>query len=187
MKRGEHGEIAGPVFKDVIEVPDLEMVAHADEQRALRDPAARAHPRCDRDAALAVQSSRRDESEGAALGRLAGLRVVVGLAGALAPVPFGDASAVVHDHALRFVVQADEQMIVGRARLDGDAERVVKLQISTHADTGQSTADEEIVHKFPIHRFARRHAEAWSSRRILYPMILRLGSPSLSSLLSYSR
>lgn len=148
MKRGEHGEIGGPVFEHVIEVPDFEMVAHADKQCALRDTALRAHPRRNRNAALAIEPCRRHEAVGAAACGLVRLDIVAALAFALAPVAFGDACTVIHDHAGRFVMQPYEEVIVCRARLDCDAEGIVKRHVTANADTRQRAADKEIVHNF---------------------------------------
>lgn len=78
MKGGEHREIAGAVFEHMVEIPDLEMVAHADEKRPLDDVASRAHPRRDQDAALTVEAGRCDEPEGPSLRRLFRRKVVVG-------------------------------------------------------------------------------------------------------------
>ena len=146
MKRGEHGQIGGSVFEHLIKVPDLEMVAHADEQGALRNAALGSHPGRDRDAALAVELGRRDEAKGAALGGVVRLRVGVALPFALAPMAFGYAGAVVHDHAWRLVVQPNEEVIVRCSRLDRDAEGIVKRHVAANADARQRTADEEIVH-----------------------------------------
>jgi hypothetical protein len=134
VKRGEHGEIGRPVFEHVIKYPDLEMVAHPDEQSALRDAAPRAHPRRDRYAALTVEFRRRDEAEGAALGGVVCLGVVIALPFAVAPVAFGDANTVVNDHARRLVMQPDEKMIVGGARLDRDAEGIVERHVAANTD-----------------------------------------------------
>ncbi|MEG3164864.1 hypothetical protein U1701_09680 [Sphingomonas sp. PB2P19] len=150
VKRCEHGEIGRAVFEHMIEVPDLEMIAHADQQRPLGDTTPPAHPRGDRDAAAPVELGRRHEPEGTAAGGFARSSVVViALSLAVAVVSGGNTRAIIDNHALRFVMQTDEEMVVRRARLDGDAERVVQRHVTTNTNARQCTADEEIVHICP--------------------------------------
>lgn len=44
MQCSEHDQITRPLFEHLIEIPDFEMAAHADQQRALGDTAPRPHP-----------------------------------------------------------------------------------------------------------------------------------------------
>jgi hypothetical protein len=147
VKRREHRQVGGAVFEHLVEVPDFEMIAHADQQRALGDRAARVQPWRDRDTAAAVEPGRRDEPEGAPPRRIVRARVVVGALRTLAAMPRDDTGAVVHDHAGCLVVQSDEQMVVHRPRLNGDAECVVQRKVAANANTRQRAADKEIIHR----------------------------------------
>lgn len=135
MERGEHREVGGALFEDLVQVPDLEMIAHADQQRALGDGSAGAHPRRDRDPPATVEPGRCDEPEGPTPCRVVGLRVVARALRAVDAVALDDAGPIVDDHARCLVVQSDEQMVVHRARLDRDAEGVVQRKAAANADT----------------------------------------------------
>jgi hypothetical protein len=165
MKRCEHGEIRRPVFEGVIEVPDFEMVAHADEQGPLGDATPLAHPRRDRDAAPAIEPGRRHEPEGAAARRLVRANIVLALPFAVAAVAGSDAGAVVHDHAPGLVVKPDEEMVVRCPRLDRDAERIVQRHVAARTNARQRTADEEIIHVFSVHRIKGCKPKARTSTR----------------------
>lgn len=115
MERGEHSQVGRALVEHLVERPDLEMIAHPDQQGPLGDASACAHPRGDRDPALAVEPGRRDEPEGTAPCGVVGLLVVVRRVCSVAPMALGDPGTVVHDHARRFVVQPDEKMVVHRA------------------------------------------------------------------------
>ncbi len=118
VERGEHGEVGGALFEHLVEVPDLEMIPHADQQGALGGSAAGAHPRRDRDPPPAVEPGRCDEPERATSCRIAGLCVVVGALRTVEAMTLDDAGPIVDDHARCLVVQSDEQMVVHRPRLD---------------------------------------------------------------------
>ena len=44
MQRGQYDQVARPLFEHLIQVPDFEMTAHADQQRALTHTPPRPHP-----------------------------------------------------------------------------------------------------------------------------------------------
>lgn len=108
VERGEHGEVGRALFEHLVEVPDFEMIPHADQQGALGGGAAGAHPRRDRDPPPAVEPSRRDEPERATPCRITGLRVVVRALRTVDAVALDDAGTIVDDHARCLVVQPDE-------------------------------------------------------------------------------
>lgn len=62
MQRGQHDQVARPLFEHLIEIPDLEMTAHADQQSALAHTPPRPHPRRDAQSPLAVHLCGGDEA-----------------------------------------------------------------------------------------------------------------------------
>lgn len=134
MERGEHRQVGRALFEHLVEVPDLEMIAHADQQGTLGHGTAGAQPRCDRDPPPAVEPGRRDEPERTAPCRVAGLRVVVRALRTVDAMTLDDAGTIVDDHARRLVMRPDEQMVVHRPRLDRDTESVVQWKTAANAD-----------------------------------------------------
>ncbi len=61
MQRGQHDQVAGALFEYLIQVPDFEVTAHADQQRALAHPAPRSHPGGNTQPPPAVHLRGRDE------------------------------------------------------------------------------------------------------------------------------
>lgn len=100
MQCRQDDQVARPLLKYGVEVPDLEMMSHADQQRALTDSAARPHPGCDRDPPLAVHLRWCDETQPAAKKHVAGaaVRSIDRQIGQCA-VMVGDAVAIIDQHA----------------------------------------------------------------------------------------
>lgn len=143
MQRGEHDQVARPLFEHGIEIPDFEMAAHADQQRTLARAAACAHPRGDPDPPLAVHLRGRDEPEPPPEQRIAC---------ATFPAPFeflmmiDDAQAIIDQHAGIVRVKADEQVFPRTARLYRYAELFGKNEFATRADGRNRTSYEEFFH-----------------------------------------
>ncbi|WP_258191201.1 hypothetical protein [Sphingomonas sp. PP-CE-3G-477] len=112
MQCGQHDQVARPLFEHLIEIPDFEMMPHADQQRALPDAAARAHPRRDRDPPLAVHLRGRDEAEAPSQQRIA--RTAFPVRSEFA-VLIDDARAVIDEHAGIVGVKTDEQILASAA------------------------------------------------------------------------
>ncbi len=100
----------------------------------------------DRNTPLTIESGRRDEPERAAARGFGCLYIVANQTFAVLAMEFGDAGPIVDDHALRFVVQADEKLVVHRPRLDGDTECIMQRHVAANADARQCTADKKIAH-----------------------------------------
>lgn len=112
MQRGKDGEVAGALLEYLIEIPRLEMLAHADQQRALADAAARSHPGRDRYPSLAVHPGRRDKTETPSQQHVA-RAALPALPCHLADerlVPVRHARVVVDEHAGIVRMQPDEQI-----------------------------------------------------------------------------
>ena len=128
MQRGEDDQVARSLFEHQIEIPDFEMAAHADQQRALADAASRPHPGRDPDTPLAVHLRGRDEPQPSSqqrLARLARLALPPAEQGVLSIVMMHrDAVAVADDHARVIRMKTDEQIVADRARLYRHAEMI---------------------------------------------------------------
>ncbi len=144
MQCGEDDQVARPLLEHGIEVPDLEMAPHADQQRTLAHAASRAHPRCDPDAALAVHLGRRDEPETPPEQHVA--RAAFPAAPLQVPVMIRNALPVIDQHAGIVGMKSDEQIIPRRPRLNGDTEMFRKDQFALGTDRRNRTSHEEIIH-----------------------------------------
>lgn len=146
MQCGEHDQVARPLFEDLIEVPDFEMAAHADQQRALGDTAPRPHPRCDAESSLAVHLRRCDESEPPPQQRIAGTAVPAPRASRQLLMMLGDAVTIVDQHARIVGVETDKQILPSLSCLDGDAEVLGKIQFAPRIDRRYRASYEKFVH-----------------------------------------
>ncbi len=149
MQRGKHDQVARPLFEDLIEVPHFEMPAHADQQRALADPAPRPHPRCDPQLPLAVHLRRRDEPEPTSQQRIARppLPVRTNRAFRERSMLLGDAVAIVDEHARILRMQPDEQFVAHGSRLDRNTEMIGECQLAARADRRNRTAYKQVFHR----------------------------------------
>lgn len=125
MQRGEDDQVARPLFEHQIEIPDFEMAAHADQQRALADAASRPHPGRDPNPPLAVHLCGRDEPQSSSQQRLARLALPPAEQGVLSIMMMHrDAVTVADDHARVIRMKTDEQIVADRARLYRHAEMI---------------------------------------------------------------
>ena len=147
MQRGEHDQVAGALFEHGIEVPDLEMAAHADQQRPLADAAPRPHPRRDPEPPLAVHRCRGDEPEPSAQQRVARAAFpVVACRVHELLVPIDDIVPIIHQQAWIIGVKPDEQVFACTASLYRYAEMFGKTEFASRADRRDRTSHEEFVH-----------------------------------------
>ncbi len=144
VERGQHDQIARPLFEHLIEVPDFEMTAHADEQRSLAHTAPRPHPRCDAEPPLAVHLCGCDETEASPQQRVARAAI---------PRPFaaerrqramlvGNTATIIDQHARIVGVKTDEQVLARLSCLYRNAEMLGKDQFATRADRRNRTSHE---------------------------------------------
>lgn len=125
MQCGEDDQVARPLFEHEIEIPDFEMTAHADQQRALADAASRPHPGRDPNPPLAVHLRGRDEPQPSSQQRLARLALPPAKQVVLSIVMMHrDTVAVADDHARVIRMKTDEQIVADRARLYRHAEMI---------------------------------------------------------------
>ncbi len=143
MQRGEDDQIPRPLFEYLIEIPDFEMTAHADQQRALLHPAAGSHPRRDAEPALAVHLRGRDEAQPPPEHRIARAPLPVSRNVAMMIV---DARAIIDQQARIFGMETNEQIVPYAPGLDRDAELIGKNQIATCAYRRYRASNEDIVH-----------------------------------------
>ncbi|MES2422025.1 MAG: hypothetical protein V4595_12135 [Pseudomonadota bacterium] len=169
MQRSQHDQVARPLFEHLIEVPDFEMAAHADQQRALAHTPPRAHPRGDAEPALAIHLRGRNEAQAPPQQRVARPAVPRTLAAKLRQraMLVGDATTIVDQHARIIGVETDEQVLARLSCLYRNAEMLGKDQFATRADRRNRTSHEEFVHD----RYTLNNDEVSTSQcfRILYP------------------
>lgn len=148
MQRGQYDQVARPLFEHLIQVPDFEMTAHADQQRALTHTPPRPHPRRDAQSPLAVHLRRRDEAEAPPQQRVARPAVPRLRTAKLgqSTMLVGNAAAIVDQHAGIVGVKTDEQILARLSCLYRNAEMLGKDQFATRADRRNSTSHEEFVH-----------------------------------------
>ena len=148
MQRGQHDQVARPLFEHLIQVPDFEMTAHADQQRALAHAPPRPHPRRDAQSPLAVHLCGRDETEAPPQQRVARPAVPRRRAAKLRQrtMLVGNAATIVDQHAGIVGVKTDEQILARVSCLYRNAEMLGKDQFATRADRRNRTSHEEFVH-----------------------------------------
>ncbi|MEG3082890.1 hypothetical protein U1707_04490 [Sphingomonas sp. PB2P12] len=144
---GKDDQVARPLFENLVEVPDLEMTAHADQQRALADAASRPHPRRDVDTPLPVHVGRRNETQPSSQQHVARLALPAVEHDALGFVAVnGDAVASADDHAGMIGMKTDEQFVADSSRLYRDTEMVWQGEFALGVDRRNRTANEKIGH-----------------------------------------
>lgn len=143
MQRGKDDQVARPLFEHLVQIPDLEMMAHADQQRALSDTATRAHPRRDRDPAFTVHMCWRDETQSPPQQSIAcsAFPVCSNFA-----VMIYYAGTIIDEHAWIIRVKTDEQVFAHATRLYRDAELLGKHQFAARTDRRHRTSYEKLVH-----------------------------------------
>ena len=147
MQCGKDDQVAWPLFENLIEIPDLEMTAHADQQRALADAASRPHPRRDADTPLPIHLGRCDETEPSSQQHFARFPLPAVEHAALGFVAMhGDPVAVADDHAGMIGMKTDEQVVADGARLYRDTKMVWQGEFALGVDGRDRTADENISH-----------------------------------------
>ena len=152
MQHGEYDQVARPLLEHLVQVPDFEMAAHADQQRALAHPPPRSHPGCDAEPSLAVHLRGRDEPEPPSQQRIALPGVTRALAAELGKLGqrtmmCGNASAIVDQQARIVGMETDEQIIVRLPCLYRDAEMLGKDQFATCTDRRYCTSHKEVFHR----------------------------------------
>lgn len=174
MQRGQHDQVPRPLFKHLIEVPDFEMTAHADQQRALAHTPPRPHPRCDAQSPLTVHLCGRDEAKPPPQQRIARPGLPCPLAAELRQrtMLVGHAAAIVDQHAGIIGVKTDEQILARLSCLYRNAEMLGKDQFATRADRRNRTSHEEFVHD----RYTLNNDEVSTSQffRAPYPQAVEL-------------
>ena len=148
MQRGQHDQVARPLFEHLVEIPDFEMAPHADQQRALAHTSPRSHPRGDTEPTLAVHLRGRNEPELAPEQRIARSAFPRPVAARFrqGAMLLGDAAAIVDQQARILGVKADEQVFARLPCLYRNAEMFGKNQFATRAYRRNSTSHEEFVH-----------------------------------------
>lgn len=144
MQRGEDDEVARPLFEDGIEVPDLEMATHADQQRALAHAPPRPHPRRDAQPPLAVHLRRRDEAQPAPQQHVA--RTAFPAVLRQIPVMIRNALPIIDEHAGIVGVKTNEEIVSRSPCLNSDTEMLGQDQFAACADRRHCTSYEEIIH-----------------------------------------
>lgn len=155
MQCREHDQVARPLFEHRIQVPHLEMAAHADQQRTLADAAPRSHPRRDPEPPLAVHLRGRDEpkppsqqhiARAACHAAIADAVVVVADHARKMPVLVDDIVPIIDQHARIVGVKRNEQVVACAARLYRYAEMLGKKEFASRVDRRDRASHEEIVH-----------------------------------------
>jgi hypothetical protein len=149
MKIGELLKIALAVVEYVIEIPDLEAVAHADEEDMPRLTAPLIEPRRDWQAALVVDSGRGSEAEVATqpIERVRRIRERTDdlIAGAsLDPLVHHD--MIEHDKTVQLIVQADMQCVLRAPRRDRADERLRQQDDTAICDLADRTPYKQSTH-----------------------------------------
>jgi len=149
VKIGELLKVARAVVQNVVEVPDLEAVAHADEQDVACLAAPLVEPGRDRQPTFAIDAGRGGETEVAAqpverVGRVG--QAADHAVAREALDPFVEQDAVEYDQAIEMVVQANVHLVARAARRH-DAEKWLRQHDdATAASLADCTPYKQAIH-----------------------------------------
>jgi hypothetical protein len=149
VKIGQLLKIARAVVENVIEIPDLEAVAHADEQDMPRLAPALVEPRGDGQAALAVDAGGGGETEMAAQPVERVGRTGQAADNLVAGEPLDtliEQNLIEQDQAVEMVMQAEVQIVACAASGDGGEERLGQRHHAPGSDLANRTPYEQSTH-----------------------------------------